>query len=193
MKKTASVTRSSYFLLQAVVAGLLIILLAALFLQVFHLRKDLDAVKAESSVLYNEIDYQKSLSRPVVAARDNQVVFPELKIALPYNDVTKTLQYSVDDRSDVGASVTSTLLTDHKVRQMNCSQLVRFTFTDGHPFSPWEESAGSVRLADGRTLYMVAAKAFRNKEASTLECAAEVWHNVTPARIVEEFKKAQTY
>lgn len=64
---------------------------------------------------------------------------------------------------------------------------------DGSAFNPCEEAAGSIKLPDGRTLHIIAAKVFKNKETSTGECASEVWKQITPAQVVEAFKKAVAY
>jgi hypothetical protein len=190
-KKLAS-SKSTHQLLFVLVL-LLAVLAGGLFVEANSLSNKLDKTKDDQTLLYNEIDYQKSLLRPVVLPKENLVVFPELKISLPYNDVTKTFQYTVDNQRGVQLGITSTLLTDHKMRQLSCSELVSVNQQDGIPFSPWEETAGTIKLADGRTLYLIAAKAFKNNEASSLECASEVWHQITPQQVVDEFKKAQTY
>jgi hypothetical protein len=162
---------------------------------VVSLEKELTQQKESAETqrlrLLNEIDYQKSLQRPVILAREKLVVFPELNIALPYNDVTKTLQYSFDDGENM--RVTSTRLNDSKDRQMGCSDLVRINMQDGSPFSPWEAAADSVKLSDGRTVHIIVAKAFKNNEASTEECASEVWTRITPGQLADEFKKAHAY
>lgn len=156
-----------------------------------ELTEQKESAETQRLRLLSEIDSQKYLQRPVVLAKEKLVVFPELNVALPYNDVTKTLQYSFDDGKNL--RVTSTRISDPKERQMNCTGLVRINMHDGSPFNPWEESAGSVKLSDGRTVHIIAAKAFKNNEASTEECAREVWMLITPQQLVEEFKKAQSY
>lgn len=147
--------------------------------------------------LESEIEAQKLLRRPVVMVKENRVAFPELNITLPYNSVTRTLQYLANDPpfgDGKDTRITSELATDtSELRQMNCTDLVRINFEDGSPYSPWEESAGSVKLANGKTLYIVATKAFKNHEASTEECTTEVWKLITPQQIAEEFKKAESY
>lgn len=156
--------------------------------------KELALQKEEASqqanMLLNEIDYQKSLQRPVILPKEKQVVFPEFAITLPYNKITKTLQYSISG-SDM--RVTSILISDHKVRQMSCSQLVRISTKNGTPYSPWEQSAGSIKFADGRTIYIIEAKAFKNNEASTEECETEVWHTIGPGTIAAQFSEMRAF
>lgn len=203
MKQTMS-SGSTSSKVPIILTVLLIIMLGGLFIKTVSLDNKLDKAvtelnrfrddeAAQTRMLYNEIDYQKSLLRPVVLVKENLVLFPELKISLPYNDFTKTFQYSVDNQAGVNIGITSTLLNDHEVRQLGCSQLVRVNTKDATPFSPWEESAGSTTLADGRTIYLVSAKAFNNNEASTEECASQVWRHITPSQVVQELKKAQNY
>jgi hypothetical protein len=144
--------------------------------------------------LYAEIDYQKSLQKPVVSPKEMLVIIPELGISLPYNETTKSLQYSYNDlEGSIDTRVTSTLITDHESRQMGCSELVRISTESGTPYSPWEKSAGEVKLEDGRTIYIIEAIAFANDEASTEECASEAWINITPEQITEQFKEAKVY
>ncbi len=182
-------------ILQSILLGCLFVKASSLDNKINQTVVDLrEDEAAQSRMLYNEIDYQKSLQRPTLLAKENLLLFPELKITLPYNDVTKTLQYSAEDQAGIVASITSTLLDDHKERQLGCSWLVGVNLKDGKPLSPWDEAAGSVKLSDGRTLYIVAAKAFKDNEgSSTEECATEAWRFITPKQVADEFKKAQSY
>lgn len=172
---------------------LLLVWLAYLTAKTITLTSQLEKQKQHTEEqrlgLLNEIEYQKSVRRPAILAKENQVAIPELGITLPYNEVTKTLQYT----TDVETRITSDLISDRQLRQLSCSDLVRITYKDGNPYSPWEEAAGSVKLANGKTLYIIAAKAFKNNEASSEECATEVWTRITPQQVANEFKKAQSY
>lgn len=147
-------------------------------------------IQTQNQKLLNEIGHQASLLRPAVIAKDQLVAFPELGLALPYDNVSKTLQYTVDDNGDV--RVTSTLLVDHKDRQLSCSELVRVSTTKSEVYSPWEEAAGTLKLPDGKLVYIVAAKSFKNNQASTQECATEVWTQLTPQKVADEFKMAKS-
>jgi len=152
--------------------------------------------KQQDRSVQSTVDYSMSLQRPAVMVKENLVAIPELKITLPYNNITKTLLYSMDDIEPDDSNdlrVTSTHITDTEERQLSCSGLVRINMKSGTPYSPWEETAGSVKLSDGRTLHIVAAKAFKNNEASTKECETEVWHQITPKQVADEFKKAVAY
>jgi hypothetical protein len=176
--------------------SVLVVMVGLLFYQTMSFGKEFDDLEArveeEKTLLYNEIDYQKSLQRPVVLAKEKQVVFPEIGIALPYNEITKTLQYYMDPGNEE-MRVTSTMINDREVRQMSCSQLVRISTKSGQPYSPWEKSAGSVKLADGKTVYIIEAKAFKNNEASTMECEPEVWHSIGPGLVSTEFSNMRQY
>ena len=175
-----------------------------LFLVMRDLRQGLNDTRAQlnqqedrSTSLQDEIDHQRSLLRPVVLAEKELIAFPELKITLPYNSVTKFLQYYYDgDEPESNSSdiiVSSTLLNDRIDRQMDCLELVRVSLEGRSPRSSWEEVAGSINLSDGRTLHVIAAKAYSNNEASTAECADEVWTMITPEQVAAEFRKARSY
>ena len=129
---------------------------------------------------------------PVTLPKEKLVVFPDLGFALPYNDVTRTLRYTTYG-NNTNVSSTDTIDQPTPDKQLGCSQLVRVSTTDGNPYSPWEESAGSVTLSNGKTLYFIAAKAFENNEASTMRCAKDVWITMTPQKVVDELKKATAY
>jgi uncharacterized protein (DUF952 family) len=156
--------------------------------QLAEVRQD---ANEQANLLKFEIDTQKALQRPVVFLKDSTSAIPELRLALPYNDVTKTLQYSYDNEGNV--RVTSTLINDRMLRQISCTDLVRATVKDGTVYSPWEEDSGSVKLSDGRTLHIYAARAYKNDQASTEACAEEVWKQITPQQVAAEFKKAHAY
>jgi hypothetical protein len=182
----------------ALVAFVLIAAIVYLVVKTNSLTSDLTSSKAQltqqsqaqNQKLLNEIDNQASLLRPTVLVKDQLVAFPELGLALPYDKVSKTLQYTVDDNGD--ARVTSTLLVDHKDRQLSCSQLVRVSTVKSEVYSPWEEAAGTLKLPDGKMVYIVAAKSFKNNQASTQECATEVWTQITPQKVADEFKMAKS-
>jgi hypothetical protein len=183
--------RSQSLLVYLLVAILVIqsATLVGLLLVAKSFKRDLDKTNTQLSMVMPEVDYQKSLHRPVVMPKEKLVAFPEMGVTLPYNDITKSLQYTYDGDN---MRLTSSMLSDHTVRQMGCTDLVRINTKDNSPFNPWEEAIGSVELADGRTIYIIAAKAFKNNEASTEECATEVWTQIKPKQVAEEFKKAQT-
>lgn len=143
-----------------------------------------------SDMLYNEIDNQNAWLKPTLMPEQNRLAIPELRISLPYNAVTATLRYTFDDTY---LRVGSTLVTDHALRQMSCSELVLVTLGDGAALNPWTESAGSVTLSDNSTLSLIKSIAFENNEASTLACASDAWIFITPEQIVEEFKTALKY
>jgi hypothetical protein len=152
--------------------------------------------ESQTRLLLGQLNYKSSLSSVAIQPENNSVALHDLRIKLPYNDVTKYLKYSFDGNTEAGGGnyrVTSSLLNDQETRQLSCDWLLRINLSDGNPYSPWEESAGSVKLDDGRTIYLIAAKGFANEEASTAECASEVWTQVTPQQVADEFKKAQSY
>jgi hypothetical protein len=41
-------------------------------------------------------------------------------------------------------------------------------------------------------LYIISPIAFENNEGSTTACESEVWINITPKRVADEFKKAES-
>ena len=147
-------------------------------------------LKAENMRLRSELTIAASMERPSLIATNDTLAFPEFHIAIPFNDKSKTLLYSIDPEGDI--RVTSSLTVDTEVRQLSCNELVRISLTRSTPYSPWEESAGSVTLGDGRTLHIIASKAYKNDQASTEECA-QVWQQFTPQQAAETFKQARAY
>lgn len=138
-----------------------------------------------------------SMQKPVIMPKEKLVVFPELNVALPYNDVTKTLSYTYDpgdgDQNTANIRVSSTLAKDPKLsRQIDCTSLTRVNLNFGSAYSPWEEESGSVELGNGQKIFLVKSRAYKNNEGSTEECASEVWTQITPEQVVAEFKKAQS-
>lgn len=155
-----------------------------------------EQIETERRFLLGQIDAKNALTPVATDAVNRKVYIPEAGIALPYNDITKTLRYSLDSPeyiAEANIRLTSTLVSDVEERQLSCIDLVRVSFVSGEPYSPWEESAGSVELSDGRTMHIIMAKAYENEEASTLACASEVWSNATPELVAAELANAESY
>jgi len=171
-------------------------LFGLVFAKLYNVEQDLKEaqtqISEQSSLLFNEIDIQKSLLRPIVDAENKTVIIPEVGIKLPYNDITKTLQYSYEGGENGFLRITSTLISDRESnRQLGCSELAIVDFDNGDPINPWTESGGSTVLDDGRTLYIVSPIAYENNEGSTLDCKSEVWLQINPEQVREELKKAE--
>jgi hypothetical protein len=200
MAKTAGNSKrfsNNQLLLSKLLVGVMVIAIAVAGVNLVKLNRTVNHLKAQvaeqadtanlnKSLALNEIDYQKSLLRPAVSANGSQVLFPELRLALPYDNISKTLQYGVED--DGSVDITSTRLTDHTTtRQLSCDQLVRLDVHSGTPRSPWERQSSKLNLKDGKTAYVMVGVAFKNNEASTEECATQVWHDITPQQVADEF------
>jgi hypothetical protein len=197
-RKTTSASKTSINIKWVVTTVVTLVLLATagyLLAERTALSRDLaderQSTNDRFNLMSNEMDEQKALLRPAVSAKDNTVAIPELNITLPYNTLTKTLQYSTDESNNI--RVTSTLVVDHAPRQLDCGELLRVSFVNTTVYDPWEEVAGEVKLADGRTLHIIAARAYENNEASTKGCVDIAWKSVTPLQMADEFKKAQSY
>jgi hypothetical protein len=187
-KHSAPLINITKLLYVAVVA--LIIAIGFLSADRVHQSRKLDDASTQIALIHNEMENTNALLKPAVSAKENRVYFPEIKLSLPYNDVTKYLQYSYDSKD---TSISSALVSDRVMRQLDCTQLVRLNFNDNRPYSPWEELAGSVKLQDGRTMNIFAAKAFESNEGSTADCPKEVWQQVTPQQVGDAFKSAESY
>jgi cell division protein FtsL len=173
---------------------------AVLFLygDVKSIQTTLEETGGRISELEGKVAFQRSLLRPAIDAKADKVVFPELGVALPYNSVTKSLQYSsdsdnIDSGEDLFIRVTSTNINDYEISQMGCDELLFVSTKDAPLINPWVEDAGSVKLANGTTLYMQAAKAFANNEGSTEHCKQDAWLAIQPQTVADEFKKAVAY
>jgi len=169
-------------------------LLTYLFIDNQRIKQQIDDASMDYNLLSSEIINQKSLLRPVVSPKENLVIIPELDIALPYNDITKTLQYYSDDGIYYRFTSTQTnQYNDAGLRQLSCMELSRINFEDGNPFSPWEVGAGSVKLADGRELFITKPIAIEREEASTTDCEKWEWTSLHPDQVAEEMQKATSY
>lgn len=160
-----------------------------LLTQLQSTNKKLESYKNESTALNSIIAGNLSMQRPTVLPREKLIAITELDIALPLNDLTKTMRYSTTNGEDYYFG--STDVQDSKMRQLSCTELVRINTNSDQQYNPWEEPTVTVNLANGKSIHVFAMKAFANDEASTLECGHEVWNIITPQMFVEEFQKAQ--
>jgi len=188
--KTAKAIKTPPITLVTAVLFLAVITLAVVNLRIVSSLRGTQTRVNQMETVLNDLQSQAVTSQPAIDVSDNTIAFPEMRIKLPYNNITKTLRYTTDGEM---LRVGSSLITDHKIRQLGCSELVRVSLKGGPVYSPWEEQAGSVTLADGRELHLYAAKAFANDQASSKECADEVWIKIKPSQVAEAFKEAQSY
>lgn len=185
--------------------GLIVLVLLFMVITVSRQINDLsnrvDGLATEQRLLNNNLDYQKSLLKPALNIQENTLAFPELKIQIPYDNVSNTLVYNnkfLKDEDTLkyeeGLSVSSTLVgEDPYMAQLSCRQLVRLSFVNGTPYNPWEEYSGEVILEDGRTLYIIKAIAYENNEASSAYCPQTSWSQINPDQVAELFKQARSY
>lgn len=179
----------------------IVVLLGAvsyLLLDQIRMSRDITKLQQQSDQrvgdLEADINALQTEQRPALAYKENKLVIPELKITLPYNDITKSLRYSYDEQdNDQNARVTSSLVGQQPEQQLSCNELVRLSFRNAIPYNPWEEKAGDIKLTDGRTLHIIAAKAFANNEASTEGCVDIAWARITPQQVAAELRKAESY
>jgi hypothetical protein len=186
MKKqtTLSTKRST---ITSLALGAAIVLLAAGLLyqstRINHLKNDLAANTSLIQRTYNAIDANAQASAPVLSPQDNRLYVPELRISLPYNEITKTLRYTYGDRD--GARFYSTLITDHAVHRISCYDMVRAK----HETKPDAYSPGQPHVATvGTGTPPLQLYAEQNDE-----CATQAWQVVTPTQITDELKQAQAY
>lgn len=145
-------------------------------------------IEANRMMAINESQWAREAIKPLYNSAKNTLMMPELGIEMPYNDISKTIEYVVDGDN---IRVTSNLLVDYSYsRQMSCTQVLRVNFKSDEVYNPWEELYASVDLGGEKKMHLLTIKPFKNNEGSTEECEKEVWNRTTPKQIADEFKSA---
>jgi hypothetical protein len=125
----------------------------------------------------------------VTDAGASKVYIPELKIYLPFNQLARDLKYAYTDDPTTSAGFSTKILLSHPIQRMNdipCVQtFAGLTVNKDDPPS-WQnsENAGTVKLKDGRTLYL-----YKNN----LKNCVNLWAGITPDNVVDLLKQARSY
>ena len=124
---------------------------------------------------------------------DGRLYFPEMKLSIPANDSTRQLLYyheNADPEDKVletaqFASRGAIYRNDKKLEQLGCNRLADVVFgeKDDSREGAGFVFAGSVRLDDGRTMYI-----YQN---NTSQCDT-VWPDLTSEKLVELLKQAKS-
>lgn len=157
-------------------------------------RDQINALEQTQSSKFSAIESALSYSHPVVSVEQNKVYLTSLHLALPLNDATASLVYSlrsnyktgVIDEADVSTIAESGYLPLVSPTR-SCTDVVRLKFeAKPNPYNPQEKSAASVPLSDGRILQVYSYH--------LASCATE-WRltNTDPEAIASTFKEASLY
>jgi hypothetical protein len=183
----------------------LLLLLAAvvyLFVQNHSLSNRIDSlgideVKTAQAVSSANASAQGQSQKVIATPEGNFVYIPELRLKLPYDPVSKYLAYGIRSdgtgevfrNNDKEADVTSSRFTPPaKPTRMDCSALARIKIEDkSNAYSPHEKPS-SVKLADGRTLWI-----YEPTGLDECETAWSLSASPSPAAVAAEFQKAQSY
>jgi hypothetical protein len=133
--------------------------------------------------------------RPNQGVSDNngsKIYFPELKISIPFSQEGRALRYEYlaksQDNNEMASFSTYNLMNRpiQKWSDIPCYQFLAGLSVDKPDQTFWQypEQAATVKLKDGRTLYI-----YKNK----LKGCGDVWVDKTPDTIVELLKQAQSY
>jgi hypothetical protein len=141
------------------------------------------------SLTYNEIDSHAQQYSLTVLPKENLLYMPELKITVPLNPITRSIQYNLnqgvpgDNSGDI--RISSSYMTDHSLHVQSCADMVRLKIeATPNAYSPDQPLYATVGLADGRKL---------NIYASTTKDCTVAWQAISPQQISDEIKKAQSY
>lgn len=154
-----------------------------------NLKQQINGRQLSSQLIYNGVDdvsQQQSLS---VLPKENRLYLPELNLTIPLNPITRSLRYNFNEGSlDSGSGnirLTSSYMTDHQNHRLSCSDMVRLKIENKpDAYSPEQPLYATVSLADERKL---------NIYASTTKDCRQAWLMITPQKIAEQFKDAQSY
>jgi len=191
MKKTTTkntsskTTLSSKTSLQLLASIIIVALAVALLFQQAHFSHYKNDQDRQLQLLSNRLEASQRTTAVVISPQDNRVYVPELRITLPYNDVTKTLRYDYNNQD--GARFYSTLLQEQPGEQrISCADMVRIKHEDKpNAYSPHQPHVVTQSLAGATPLQVYA---LANKE-----CTSIAWSQITPADIANQFRQAQSY
>ena len=176
-----------------VMTGVVVLLLVAQGVTGFLLYKvnrKLDDTRAANQVTFNDLDSALQQQALVPLPGTDRLYLAELKLTVPNDAVTRTVRYNVDlglptENGPGDIRLSSTSAVDHRGHIKSCSDMVRLKVEDTpDPYSPEQPLYATLHLADGRTVQLYAS--------NTKECQT-AWLAVSPQKIAEAFKAAQSY
>ena len=189
--------------LQLIVLILVVVQFGLLGLLWQHQKNTNRSIRAELSTQQQNIDSANSGVgyQPVTAApSENKVYLPRVGISLPLTPVSLALVYSADTAyvpgsyseakgalDEVRISDVNTAGAPQTQNQFDCSSLVRIKFeTKPNPYNPNESPAGSVVLANGKTIQIYANHLKNCQKEYSLTGA-------NPDAIADVLKQAESY
>jgi hypothetical protein len=179
-EKSLSMQRRVIGMLFGVAVVLLVVASIYQHVQIRNLQNDFNT---KIGLLQEGMAFGVQDSAPVYSPQDGRMYVPELRISLPYNDITKTLRYTYSERD--GARFYSTLVTDRTAHVISCYDMVRVKHeAKPNAYSPGQPSVATVQAGDPPL------QVYAEKNA---ECAIQAWTQVTPAQIADQLKQAQAY
>lgn len=153
-------------------------------------------------LLSNDIQSVFAAEKVVFNPEDSMVYIPEFKIKLPFDDISKSLAYTM--RGYLPAYIPSNASWNHnntvpeadftstyyahlnKTTTMDCGILARIKLeAEPKPYSPHEKPI-SVKLADGRTLQVY-------QTINQKECQQSWTSSIAPPAVAGTLIKAQSY
>lgn len=176
----------------AAVIALFVIQLASLGLYVrvnYNLKRQIGDNQLSTQLIYNEMDGASQALSLSVLPQTNRLYLPELNLTVPLNPLTRSLRYDPSQglRGDGSGDIriTSADMTDHQMRVQSCGDMVRLKIeAKPNAYSPSQPLYATTTLNDGRKLQIY---------ASSLKECQTAWQIVSPQKIAEEFKNAQSY
>lgn len=180
------------------VLSTIIIMLCVLFaLAWLHQRRDTNDLRAQLQMVQTQQASDQFASYTQVAAEptESKVYIPELHLALPLNQTTLSLMYSMRTTKTGTTSSDEADITTHaeaaypmqQQRVRSCTSVARIKFeTKADPYNPEEKPQPAVTLADGRVLQIY---------SSRLSSCNQEWqaNGVPPGAIAAAFQQATSY
>lgn len=173
---------------QSLVLAIVVDRLDALWTQVNEPEPGREMTFETSQMIHNAVS--GIYTRPSVDAPTNRLYFPDLRIYLPYNEQSKQVVYDyMPAYNKVPGEVTLNSNTTVNIVPLSFSDIscmqgmvdVSINKAQGNP-------QATVKLADGRTIYM---KTHPAKE-DVAHCS-DVWGDLGPSQMMDLFKQAKSY
>lgn len=126
----------------------------------------------------------------------NMLYLPELRIKIPYNNLSKSLTYSMR-QNEKNVEISEADVSSDKfmpspdITQYDCSNFLRLKIEDRqNPYNP-AEKAYSYELSDGRKLqvYVFSGELEGNRECKVLYGTQQIY----PQDFIKAFKDVQSY
>lgn len=149
-----------------------------------------NSINTQAQINSDDLSYNMQQEQLAVLPQENKLYLPELHIAVPLDDITRSLYYNYhqglpgDGGTDI--RVYSAFVGDQpKDAATSCSDMVRLKIeSKPDAYAPDQPIYASVKLSNGQTMQVYAL--------TTKGCEG-AWTIVSPQEIAAEFKKATYY